>query len=54
MVTVVFPEEREILKEEPEPKLSKELRKEVLTLYKLGLEEYEIRYLINLKIARAI
>jgi len=31
------------------PKLSKELRKEILTLYKLGLEEYEVRYLLSIK-----
>ena len=32
--------------------ISKELRKEILTLYKLGLEDYEIGYLLALKIKK--
>ena len=44
--------EREILKEnlsDNETKLSKELLKEISILYKLGLEDYEIHYLLALK-----
>jgi len=51
-VDAIFPKEREILKEElsnKSPGFSRELKKEILTLYKLGLEEYEIRYLLSLK-----
>lgn len=53
--SVVFPEEKEILKEENfdlfsvKNIISKALRKEILMLYKLGLEDYEIRYLLAIK-----
>ncbi len=53
MVVTFFPEEKEILREEDVPEkdiiLSGEIRKEILILHKLGLEDYEIRYLISLK-----
>ncbi len=56
MVTVIFPEEREILREtdllNKETKPPKELLKEISVLYKLGLEEYEIKYLLSLKTKR--
>jgi hypothetical protein len=56
MVAVVFPEERELLREtellDKETKLPKELLKEISVLYKLGLEEYEIKYLLSLKAKR--
>lgn len=55
VIQTLFPEEREILREEElsaEKPLSKEIRKEILILNKLGLEDYEIRYLVSLKAKR--
>lgn len=54
VIQTFFPDEREILKEEltTEPPLSKEIRKEILILSKLGLEDYEIKYLVSLKMKR--
>lgn len=52
VIQTFFPEEREILREtelSAEKPLSKEIRKEILILHKLGLEDYEIRYLIAIK-----
>lgn len=49
-------EEKEILIEEPNKTslVSKELRKEILILHKLGLKDYEIRYLLTLKLKEKI
>ncbi len=53
VIQTFFPEEREILREaelsSEEQHLSKEIKKEILILHKLGLEDYEIRYLVSLK-----
>ncbi len=58
MVITFFPEEKEILRDEDAPEkrmiLSREIRKEIMTLYKLGLEDYEIKYLISLKKKREV
>jgi len=41
---------RAVLNEEAKPIISKELKKEILILHKLGLEDYEINYLLTLKL----
>lgn len=52
LVITAFPEEREILIEDEVSNgklISRALRKEILMLYQLGLEEYEIKFLLALK-----